>query len=73
MEVQFYYDRFTKEQRVDAVIRYQNTTDCVKELTKAIGAVPSIVQNWIKQFECHGLSVFENPIQLTLHSLKWMY
>jgi transposase len=51
--------KFTRNQKLDAVIRYQNTNDRVEEIAKAIGSVPSVVHNWIKQFEYHGLSAFE--------------
>jgi transposase len=51
--------KFTRDQKLGAVIRYQNTNDSVEEIAKDIGSASSIVLNWIKQFEYHGLSAFE--------------
>jgi len=51
--------KFTNDQKLEAVIRYQNTNDSVEEIAKSIGAAQSVVRNWIKQFEYHGLSAFK--------------
>jgi len=51
--------KFTNDQKLEAVIRYQNTNDSVEKIAKSIGAAQSVVRNWIKQFEYHGLSAFK--------------
>lgn len=51
--------KFTNEQKVDAVIRYQSQLESVKEIGRSIGANHEVVRMWIKQAEYHGLTVFE--------------
>ncbi|QTB20588.1 IS3 family transposase [Lysinibacillus sphaericus] len=51
--------KFTNEQKLDAVMRYQNSSESIKEIAESISTYESVVHNWIKQFEYHGLSAFE--------------
>ncbi|WP_155592697.1 IS3 family transposase [Lysinibacillus cavernae] len=51
--------KFTNEQKLDAVMRYQNSSESIKEIAESISTYESVVRNWIKQFEYHGLSAFE--------------
>ena len=40
--------KFANDQKLEAVIRYQNTNDSVEEIAKSIGAAQSVLRNWIK-------------------------
>jgi len=59
LEVQFFMTKFTNDQKIDAITRYQNTSENVNEIAKSIGANHEVVRMWIKQFEYHGLVAFE--------------
>ncbi len=51
--------KYTNEQKLDAVIRYENSSESINEIAKRIGTSKSVVYNWIKQFKYHGLAAFE--------------
>ncbi|WP_411814292.1 transposase, partial [Cytobacillus horneckiae] len=51
--------KYTNEQKLDAVIRYENSSESINEIAKRIGTSKSVVYNWIKQFQYHGLDAFE--------------
>ena len=51
--------KFTNVQKLEAVTRYQNGAESIEEIAKSLGTYRSVVSNWIKQFEYHGLSAFE--------------
>lgn len=51
--------RYTNEQKMDAITRYQNQAESVKEIAKSIGANHEVVRMWMKQFEYHGVAAFE--------------
>lgn len=51
--------KYTNKQKIEAITRYQNQTESVKEIAKSIGANHEVVRMWIKQFEYHGLVAFE--------------
>lgn len=51
--------KYTNEQKLDAVIRYENSSESINEIAKRIGTSKSVVYNWIKQFQYHGLAAFE--------------
>ncbi|RUT37710.1 hypothetical protein EJP82_27815 [Paenibacillus anaericanus] len=77
LEVQFFMAKFTNEQKVDAVIRYQSQLESVKEIASSIGANHEVVRMWIKQAEYHGLTVFEKSytsytMQLKKDELNYM-
>jgi len=59
LEVQFFMTKYTNEQKLDAVFRYQNSSESINEIAKRMSISKSVVYNWIKQFEYHGLAVFE--------------
>jgi len=40
-------------------MRYQNSSESIKEIAESISTYESVMHNWIKQFEYHGLSAFE--------------
>ena len=43
--------KFTTDQELEAIPRYQNGSESVEEIAKSIHANESVVRNWIKQFE----------------------
>lgn len=43
--------KFTTDQELEAITRYQNGSESVGEIAKSIHANESVVRNWIKQFE----------------------
>lgn len=51
--------KFTNDQKLETITRYQNGSESIEEIAKSIGTYCSVVFNWIKQFEYHGLSAFE--------------
>ena len=51
--------KYTNEQKLGAVIRYQNSSESINEIAKRIGTSKSVVYNWIEQFKYHGLAAFE--------------
>ncbi|MDM5232762.1 transposase [Lysinibacillus pakistanensis] len=51
--------KFTNDQKLETITRYQNSSESIGEIAKSIGTYCSVVSNWIKQFEYHGLSAFE--------------
>ncbi|MFJ5621844.1 hypothetical protein ACIQD3_03735 [Peribacillus loiseleuriae] len=57
--------KFTLNQKMDDVVRYQNGI----ESAKSLGANYEVVRMWVKRFEYHGISAFEKAIQL----IQWNY
>jgi transposase len=51
--------RFTNEQKLKAITRYQNGSESTNEIAKSMATSGSVIRNWIKQFEYHGLAAFE--------------
>ena len=51
--------KFTNAQKLEAISRYQNGSESIREIAQSIQATPYVVLNWVKQFEYHGLSAFE--------------
>lgn len=51
--------KFTNDQKLEVIARYQTQTESVNEIAKSIGANHEVVRMWIKQFEYHGLLAFE--------------
>jgi len=69
--------KFTLSQKLDAVTRYQNGSESVRKIAESIHAPNSVVLNWIKQYEYHGLSAFEKSYtsyttQFKMDVLKYM-
>jgi len=69
--------KFTLSQKLDAVTRYQNGSESVRKIAESIHAPKSVVLNWIKQYEYHGLSAFEKSYtsyttQFKMDVLKYM-
>ena len=51
--------KFTNDQKIEAVTRYQNGPESMRDIAKSLGTDESVVRNWIKQFQYHGLAAFE--------------
>ena len=51
--------RFTNEQKLEAITRYQYGSESTNEIAKSMATSDSVIRNWIKQFEYHGLAAFE--------------
>lgn len=62
--------KFNLEQKLEAVIKYQNDFESVRDFARSLGANHEIVRMWIKQFDYHGVKAFEKTIHLTLCSLN---
>ena len=51
--------KYTNNQKLEAVTRFQNSTESVNGIATSLGIPEPVVRNWIKQFEYHGLAAFE--------------
>ena len=51
--------KFTYNQKIEAITRYQNGAESMNEIAKSFDTDESVVRNWIKQFNYHGLAAFE--------------
>ncbi len=51
--------RFTNDQKIEAVTRYQDGSESMRDIAKSLGTDESVVRNWIKQFKYHGLAAFK--------------
>ncbi|EJR76603.1 transposase, partial [Bacillus cereus] len=47
--------KFTSEDKMNAVIHYQDGSESIKDIAKSLGANHEVVRMWIKQFEYHGI------------------
>ena len=52
--------RFSTDEKIQAVIRYQKGSDSLKTIAKSIGLHQSVFSNWIRQYEYHGEEAFKN-------------
>ena len=50
--------KFTAEEKINAVTTYINGTVGHKAIAKQIGVAPSVLHNWIKQYEYQGEEAF---------------
>jgi transposase-like protein len=69
--------KFTLEQKMDAVLRYQSGVESVYTISESLNANPELVRMWIKQFEYHGIKAFEKSytaysMQFKLDVLNYM-
>lgn len=53
--------KFNVEEKIEAVIRYQQGSEGVKSIAKSIGVDHTVLLNWIKQYEHHGADAFIKP------------
>ncbi|MGG0238484.1 IS3 family transposase [Bacillus rhizoplanae] len=50
--------KFTSEQKINAVVRYQSGTESIQDIAESFGANYEVVRMWVKQFEYHGIDAF---------------
>lgn len=51
--------KFSSDEKLQAVIRYQNGSESLKAIANSIGIHHSVFSNWIRQFEYHGEDAFK--------------
>ena len=51
--------KFSSDEKLQAVMRYQNGLEGIKSIAKSIGIHHSVLLNWIRQYEHHGEEVFK--------------
>lgn len=59
LEVYFFMDKFSPEEKLQAVKKYLDGNDGVKRLARSIKVHPSVRQQWIKQYKAVGEKAFE--------------
>lgn len=69
--------RFSTDEKILAVIRYQEGSDSLKTIARSIGIHHSVFLNWIRQYEHHGEEAFKKgyasyPVQFKLDVLNYM-
>jgi transposase-like protein len=69
--------KFSSEEKIQAVRQYLNGNEGGKTIAKSIGVHPSILHQWIKQYELFGEDAFEKrhtsyPLQFKLDVLNYM-
>ncbi|OAB31256.1 transposase [Paenibacillus macquariensis subsp. defensor] len=52
--------RFSTEEKIQAVIRYQKGSVSLKSIAKSIELHHSVFSNWIRQYEYYGEEAFKN-------------
>jgi transposase len=60
--------KFTVEQKINTVDRYQRGNENVRDIAKSLGANHEVVRMWIKQFE-HRINAFEK--RYTAYPIKY--
>ncbi len=51
--------RFSVDEKLKAIHRYQNGAEGVKSIAKALGVNHEVLCMWIRQYEYHGVKAFE--------------
>ncbi|MBE9914318.1 transposase, partial [Paenibacillus donghaensis] len=69
--------RFSTDEKIQAVMRYQNGSESVKSIAKSLGLHHTVLLNWIKQYEYHGEEAFKKSytsysVQFKLDVLNYM-
>lgn len=71
--------KFTSEDKMNAVIHYQDGSESIKDIANSLGVNHEVVRMWIKQFEYHhGIRAFEKgyttySAQYKLEVLNYMF
>ncbi len=73
----FFKARFSSEKKIQAVRQYIDGNEGGKTIAKSIDFHPSLLHQWIKQFELFGLDAFEKrytpyPAKFNLDVLYYM-
>lgn len=69
--------KFTTDQKLSAVMAYPEGKDSMNDIAKSLGIAPTLMRNWVKQFDYHGPMVFSKPYttypaQFKLDVLQYM-
>ena len=69
--------KFTTHQKLNAVMAYREGTDSMNGIAKSLGISPTLMRNWVKQFDHHGPMAFSKPYttypaQFKLDVLQYM-
>jgi transposase-like protein len=69
--------KFSPEEKIQAVRQYLNGNEGGKTIAESIGVHPSMLHQWIKQYEMFGENAFEKryttyPAQFKLDVLNYM-
>ncbi|WP_049827303.1 IS3 family transposase [Paenibacillus maysiensis] len=51
--------KFSPDEKLQAVMRYQNGSESMESIAKSIGLHHTVLLNWIRQYEHHGEEVFK--------------
>ncbi|MDP4099397.1 IS3 family transposase [Paenibacillus sp. P96] len=51
--------KFSPDEKLQAVMRYQNGSESMGSIAKSIGLHHTVLLNWIRQYEYHGEEVFK--------------
>jgi len=77
LESAFFMTKFSTNEKIEAVMRYQKGSESLKTIAKSIGLHHSVFSNWIRQYEHHGEEAFNKdytsyPTQFKLDVLNYM-
>ncbi|MHA7749491.1 IS3 family transposase [Paenibacillus chondroitinus] len=61
---------FSLDEKLKAIHMYQNGTEGVKSIAKTLGINHEVLRMWIKQYEYHGITVFEKSYTAYTASFK---
>lgn len=50
--------KFTADEKLQAALRYLEGKESFREIAKSIGTDHKAIQNWVKQYEYHGVKAF---------------
>ncbi|WP_159563779.1 MULTISPECIES: IS3 family transposase [unclassified Exiguobacterium] len=69
--------KFTTDQKLSAVMAYREGKDSMNGIAKSLGVAPTLMRNWVKQFDHHGPMAFSKPYttypaQFKLDVLQYM-
>lgn len=51
--------KFSLDEKLEAIHRYQNGAEGVKSIAKSLGINHEVLRMWIRQYEYHGIEAFE--------------
>ncbi|MDQ0110672.1 transposase [Paenibacillus harenae] len=57
--------KFSLDEKLEAIHRYQNGAEGVKSIVKSLGINHEVLRMWIRQYEYHGIKALKRAIQLT--------
>jgi len=51
--------KFSLDEKLEAIHRYQNGAEGVKTIAKSLGINHEVLRMWVRQYEYHGIKAFE--------------